>query len=147
VGRPGRLTPLARIVDADAQLASWNDRRRREEAVLQAVRRLLPRPVAERVFIADSQGEALELCTTSGAVATVVRQRAPELLAALQREGRQFIRIRVGVQPRPPPREYGKVEPRQWDSSSVRALAGLAAALPPGPLRGALSRLLRRSGR
>ena len=36
MARPGRLTPLARIVDADAQLASWNDRRLREEALLRA---------------------------------------------------------------------------------------------------------------
>jgi hypothetical protein len=147
MARPGRLTPLARIVDADAQLASWNDRRLREEALLRAVRRVLPRPVAERVFISNGQGETLELSTTSGAVATVVRQRTSELLAALQREGCKFIRIRLRVQPRTSSSPRTKTLPRQWDSASARPLEGLAAALPAGPLKAALGRLLRRSGR
>jgi hypothetical protein len=147
MARPGRLTPLARIVDADAQLASWNDRRLRAEALLRAVRRVLPRPVAERVFVANGQGETLELSTPSGAVATVVRQRSPDLLAALQREGCKFIRIRLRVQPRASPPELEKTLPRQWDSRSARPLEGLAEGLAPGPLKAALGRLLRRSGR
>ena len=147
MARPGRLTPLARVVDADAQLASWNDRRLREEALLRAVRRVLPRPVAERVFIANGQGETLELSTPSGAIAAVVRQRSPNLLAALQREGCKFIRIRLRVQPRTSPPEPEKGVPRQWDSLNARPLEGLSARLPPGPLKAALGRLLRRSGR
>jgi len=147
MARPGRLTPLARIVDADALLASWNDRRRREEALLRAVRRVLPRPVAERVFVTQGQGETLELSTPSGAVAAVVRQRTPDLLAALQREDCKFIRIRLRVQPRNTPPEPAKSIPRQWDSNGARPLEGLAARLPPGPLKVALGRLLRRSGR
>jgi len=146
MARPGRLTPLARIVDADAQLASWNDRRRHEEALLRTLRRMLPRPVAERVFIADSQGDTLELSTSSGAVAAVVRQRAPDLLAALQREDCKFIRIRLRVQPRSTPPGPAKGLPRQWDSEMSRPLEGLAAGLPAGPLKAALGRLLRRSG-
>ncbi len=146
MARPGRLTPLARIVGADAQLASWNDRRLREEALLRAVRRVLPRPVAERVFISNGQGETLELSTTSGAVATVVRQRTPELLAALQREDCKFIRIRLRVQPRSVPMDPEKAVARQWDSRNSRPLEGLAATLPSGPLKAALGRLLRRSG-
>jgi len=146
MARPGRLTPLARIVGADAQLASWNDRRLREEALSRAVRRMLPRPVAERVFVADGQGETLELSTSSGAVATVVRQRAPDLLAALQREGCKFIRIRVRVQPRSTPPEPEKALARQWDGKSARPLEALAAGLPAGPLKAALGRLLRRGG-
>jgi len=145
MARPGRLTPLARIVDADAQLASWNDRRLREEALLRAVRRVLPRPVAERVFIADGQGETLELSTTSGAVAAVVRQHTAELLAALQREGCKFIRIRLRVQPRSGPPSVEKNVLRQWDSTSLRPLEELAATLPAGPLKSVLGRLLRRS--
>jgi hypothetical protein len=107
---------------------------------------VLPRPVAERVFIANAQGETLELSTTSGAVATVVRQRTPELLAALQREKCKFIRIRLRVQPRATPAEPEKTVARQWDSRNSRPLEGLAASLSAGPLKAALGRLLRRSG-
>ena len=44
------------------------------------------------------------LAADAGAIAAVVRQRAPDLLAALRREGCQFTAIRVRVQVRGDPR-------------------------------------------
>src|ERR671913_1515820 len=76
MSRPRSLTPLDRIVDGDAQLKAWNDRRRREQAMLSTLRRVLPRPVAERLYITGSDGSVLELATGAGAIASVVRQRA-----------------------------------------------------------------------
>src|SRR5690606_30800581 len=116
----------------------------KEEALLRALRRLLPRPVAERIRIHDSRGSTLELVTTAGAIASVVRQRGPELCAALAREGWQFSRIGVRVQPPSMPLSYQKGAPRQWDSASRRTVAQLADRLEPGPLKTALARLLRR---
>jgi hypothetical protein len=137
------LTPLARILAADAQLASWNARREREAALLVVVRRALPRPVAERVFVASGEGEALELVTASGAVASVVRQLVPDILARLAAEGCEFSRIRVRVQPRQSPPLPPKPLPRQWDSANRRPLAALHDRLAPGPLKAALGRFLR----
>lgn len=143
MSRPNPLTPLHRIVAGDSQLKSWNERRLREEALLRTVRSVLPRPVAERVHIADGEGSTLELSTSSGAIASVVRQRGPDLLAALAGTGRQFSGIRVRVQPRIMPLSLAKSLPRQWDSSSRRPLVALEASLPAGPLKAALARLLR----
>lgn len=141
--RPKTLTPLARVVEADETLKSWNDRRRREDTLLRAIRRLLPRPVAERLYVTDGQSSTLELATGAGAIASVVRQRGPEILAALNRDGWQFSGIRVRVQPPSMPLSLQKVEPRQWDSQSRRPLVALEAELCAGPLKAALRHFLK----
>jgi hypothetical protein len=137
------LTPLARILASDAQLAAWNARRQREAAILAVVRRALPRPVAERVYVQGGDGPALELSTPSGAIASVVRQKAPDLVAALRREGWEFSGIRLRVQPQADSPETRKSEPRQWDTASRRPLERLAGSLPDGPLKSAIGRFLK----
>jgi hypothetical protein len=144
--KPIAPQPLARVLSADAALAAWTARRDREEKVLRSVRRALPRPVAERVFVADAGGPMLLLSTAAGAIAAVVRQRSSEILSGLGREGWQFSGIRVKVQPRSEPPPTPKRDLPQWDSTSRRPVAALAATLPRGALRAALERLLRRAG-
>jgi hypothetical protein len=142
--KPHAPQSLARILAADGTLSAWNARRERELAVLRVVRRALPRPVAERVFVADCDGPELRLATAAGAIATVVRQRTPEILELLAQHGWQFSGLRVRVQPRAETVPAQKKLPRQWDNSSHQAVSRLAAGLSPGPLREALERLLRR---
>lgn len=141
--RPDPLTTLARVLEGDPQFRTWNERRVREEALLRAVRRLLPRPVAERIQVHDAGSNTLQLVTSAGAIASVVRQRGPDLCAALARDGWQFSRIVVRVQPPSMPLSSSKNVPRQWDSASRRPVAKLAAELPPGPLKASLMRFLR----
>jgi hypothetical protein len=141
--RPDPLKPLRRVLEADPQFRAWNERRVRDEALLRAVRRLLPRPVAERILVHDAGSSTLQLVTSAGAIASVVRQRGPELCAALARDGWQFSRIVVRVQPPFMPLSLAENVPRQWDSTSRRPVAKLAAELPPGPLKAALARFLR----
>ena len=137
------LTPLARILAADDRLSAWNARREREAAVLAVVRRALPRPVAERVFVASGEGPTLELAAPTGAIASVVRQKGPDIVTLLRREGWEFSGIRLRVQPRPAAPEPTKAVPRQWDSASRRPLAALETSLPAGPLKAALQKFLR----
>ena len=142
--RPNPLTPLNRIVDADAQLKSWNERRLREEALLRAVRRALPRPVAERVHLAEEQRSRLELATSAGAIASVVRQHGPTILAALRREGWQF----SGISGAGATTIYAIViAQKPFHVNGIAQIASrwtaLCAPLPPGPLKTALLRFLR----
>ena len=137
---------LCRILDADPTVAGWAARRRREEAVASLVRSHLPRPLADRVRVADAEGQELQLAVEAGAIAAIVRQRTPDLVAALQRNGWQFTGIRVRVQVRTAPPIRPKVDINQPDKESLRPLAGLARNLPAGPLKSALARLLRRVG-
>jgi hypothetical protein len=138
--------PLSRILAADPAIAGWDARRRRDEALGAAVRRHLPRPLAERVRVTDPGTGQLELAVDSGAVAAVVRQRSPDLAAMLRREGYEFTGIRVRVQVRATPSVQRKIVANQPDRESLRPLAELARGLPAGALKSALARLLRRIG-
>ena len=138
--------PLSRILAADPTVAGWEARRRREEALAGIVRRHLPRPLASRVRVVNAEGGELELAVDAGAIAAVVRQRTPDLLAALLREHWQFTGIRVRVQVRVDPVPRQKIDVNQPDRDSLRPLADLARRLPPGPLKASLARLLRRLG-
>lgn len=135
---------LCRILNADPTVAAWDFRRRREEALTGLVRRHLPRPLADRVRVADAEGSELQLAVEAGAIAAIVRQRTPDIVAALQRDGWQFTGIRVRVQVRPPPPILPKIDINQPDKESLRPLAELARNLPAGPLKTALARFLRR---
>ena len=136
--------PISRILAADPTIAGWDARRRREDVLVHLVRRELPRLLADRVRVADIADGQLTLAVDAGAIATVVRQRTPELIAALQREGYEFTGIRVRVQVRPGPEPRRKSNVNQPDMDSLRPLAAFEHGLPDGPLKNALARFLRR---
>jgi hypothetical protein len=138
--------PLTRILASDATLAAWDARRRRETAIAGQLRQLLPRALADRIRVADAGGGDLELAADAGAIAAMLRQRAPDLLVKLQREGWQFTAIRVRVQVRTTPAPAEKELHNQLDRNSLRPLAVLAKELPEGPLKTALARFVRRAG-
>ena len=142
---PLPLQPIARVFERDPRFSSWAARVKQEEALTAVIRRHLPRPLAGRVRVAGSRDRVLELAVEAGAVATVVRQRVPDLTAAMRREGFDFteIRIRVQVRTSAPPAE--KREPRQLDTQAAGALLDLAGRLPAGPLKASLARWSRRA--
>jgi hypothetical protein len=137
---------LQRILAADPALAAWEARRRRECALTAIVRRHLPRALAPHVRVADDRGPELALAANSGAIAAVARQRAPDLLAELRREGFEFSAIRVRVQVGSAPPEQKKPVAKQVDRAALRPLAELERGLPAGPLKASLARFLRRAG-
>jgi hypothetical protein len=145
IRRPPAHRPLARVLEADPQLADWTARQRREATLTRLVRKHLPRPVAERVSVTALGPRVLELGAGGGAVAAAVRQRLPDLRAALAREGVDVAEIRVRVQvvtTRPGP---GPVPRRTLDSRAAAPLFDLADRLSSGPLKDALSRWSRRA--
>jgi hypothetical protein len=138
--------PLQRIFAANATFAAWDARRRHEAALTGLVRRQLPRALAERVRVVDARARELELAVDVGAIAAVLRQRTPDLLAVLRAEGMEFTGIRVRVQVRTTPEPKAKLLHNPIDRNALRPLAGLARDLPPGPLKAALAHFLRRAG-
>jgi hypothetical protein len=146
MAKPQPTRPLARVLSDDAQISAWYDRMSQEMRLTAAVRRLLPRALADRVRVAEAAPEALTLAVAAGAVAAVVRQRSPDILAGLRREGLDFTELRVRVQVKveaPPPHKPFKNQKNRVDSAHLRQLA---ATLPPGPLKAAVERLVRRGG-
>jgi hypothetical protein len=139
--------PLSRVVSADSALADWQQRLARETAMTAVVRRCLPRLLAERVHVRMPPGADPLITTDAGAVAAIVRQRLPELAAALQREGINSSGLRVRVQVRIDPGQANKPHKNQLDRQALQPLGELARRLAPGPLRLALERFVRRVGR
>src|SRR5438874_13050884 len=97
------MRPLRDVIFAEATLAGLLDRRRRDLAILDLLRKTLPPALANQVGVADAAGPELLLSTATGAAAALVRHRAPELLPSLAREGWKFTGIRVRVQARGTP--------------------------------------------
>jgi hypothetical protein len=142
--KPLAIAPLARVFGADARIASWTARLKDEAALTVIVRRQLPRPLADRVRVTGIRDGTLELATSAGAVAATVRQRTPDLIAALRREGCDFTEIRVRVQVAGAGAPRQKPLSRQLDARAF-AMFDLAARLPEGPLKRALDRWSRRA--
>jgi hypothetical protein len=136
---------LAKILAADSTLAAWSERQRLEARLTRAVRSHLPRPVAAQVRALAADARCLELSAGAGAIAASLRQRVPDLLAALRREGWDFTEIRVRVQVRVGAESPVKSTGNQRDASDAGALFDLAGRLPDGPLRTSLARWSRRA--
>jgi hypothetical protein len=77
VTKPASPQPLARILAADATIAAWHLRARTEAELTTAVRRHLPRALAERVHVAEVANATLTLATSTGTVAAVVTSTHP----------------------------------------------------------------------
>jgi hypothetical protein len=140
-----RPLPLAQVLERDATLADWSRRHRLEARLTVAIRALLPRAVGPQVRVSATAGQCLELAAGAGAIAAVVRQWAPDLLAALRREGWDFTELRVRVQVNRMAEQPVKSTGNQRDASGARALFDLGDRLPEGPLRRSLARWSRRA--
>jgi len=144
VAKPNPPRPLSRILAVDAQMGAWHERMERETRLTTAVRRLLPRALADRVRVAEAVTPTLTLAVPAGAVAAVVRQRSPDLLAGLRREGWDFTEFIVRVQVGTAVPSQSKVKMNQIHRVNPGPLRQLADQLPAGPLRNAVQRLARR---
>ena len=135
------MRPLRHILSAETALAGFLDRRRNEQAILQNVRRNLPPALAAQVGIAAAEPPELALLAASGAVGALLRQRVPDLVEKLAREGWQFTGIRVRVQPRTLSGQPKKNIAKQLDGLSAATLRAHAERLADPELARALRRL------
>ncbi|HSC24186.1 MAG TPA: DciA family protein [Casimicrobiaceae bacterium] len=137
--------PLARVLEMDADLARWTARYREEVALTSLVRSHLPRALGERVRVSDARNQVLELAAGAGAIAAALRQRAPELRAALAHDGHPFAEIRVRVDVAGSTVASPAAQRPPWDSRAAAPLFDLADRLPAGPLQHAIRRWSRRA--
>ncbi|MEP6679283.1 MAG: hypothetical protein ABJB78_08290 [Betaproteobacteria bacterium] len=142
--KPLAAAPLAHVFAADARIVAWTARLKAEAALTALIRRQLPRPLADRVRVTGILDGAVELASSTGAVAAAVRQRLPDVIASLRREGCDFTEIRVRVQVGGGARPENKSLCRQMDARAF-AMLDLAARLPECPLKDALDRWSRRA--
>ena len=135
------MRPLRHILSAETALAGFLDRRRNEQAILQNVRRNLPPALAAQIGIAAAEPPELVLLAGSGAVGALLRQRVPDLVEKLAREGWQFTGIRVRVQPRTLSGQPKKNIAKQLDGLSAATLRAHAERIADPELASALRRL------
>jgi hypothetical protein len=135
------MRPLRYVLAAEALLAGFLDRRRRELTLLNQIRKNLPPALAAQTGIADASETELTLAAASGAVAALLRHRAPELLQTLAREGWKFTGIRIRVQARQNRPDRSKVHAKQIDHKSAAALRSTAQRVADARLAAALRRL------
>jgi len=137
--------PLHRVIANDTTLGAWQARRAREEALLTAIRRELPRQLGDRLRAGVLDSGDIELIAPAGAVAAAVRQRSPDIARRLREQGWacNAVRVRVQVTVGAPTAPRPDMPP--IDRNALAPLARLGAELPNGPLKTALTRLLRRT--
>jgi hypothetical protein len=132
---------LHQILKGESTFDDLLQRHRREAMLQDCVHRALPSALARNVAVIDARTEELELGAASGAAAALLRQRAPELRAALAREGFEFTVIRVRVQARLAREQAHITAKKQLDSTSAAIVSSLADELGQSPLAAALRRL------
>lgn len=137
--------PLGDVLDADASLGQWARRAQRDAELTRLVRRNLPRAIGERVRVAGIEDGILVVAVAAGAIASALRARAPDVVAALRRSGCEVsaLHVRVRVDSAPPPQS--EPTPRALDARSAAPLFDLAARLADGPLKESLARWSRRA--
>jgi len=135
------MRPLRNIISAEAALAGLLDRRLRELALLDLLRKTLPPALAAQTAVTSASPPELVLSATSGAAATLLRHRGPELVETLSREGWKFTGIRIRVQARHNWADRSKVHAKQIDEKSAAALRAGADRLIDPDLAAALRRL------
>ena len=132
---------LHQILKGESTFDDLLQRHRHEGALQERVQRALPPALAKHVAVIDSRSSDLELGAASGAAAALLRQRAPELKAALAREGFEFTGIRVRVQARLARELARNIPQKQLHKVPTVTLLALAAEIGESPLAEALRRL------
>jgi hypothetical protein len=135
------MRPLRDVISAQAALAGLLDRRRRDVALLSRLQELLPPALASQLSAADASRAELVVSAASGAAAALLRQRAPEVLETLAREGWKFTGMRLRVQARPSGAQRSKVYAKQMDEAAAVALRSGAGRIADPVLASAVRRL------
>jgi hypothetical protein len=103
----------------------------------------LPAALAGHVRVMQLENGALSLACGSGAIASRLRNQTDALMASLGKHGVAVTSVRVSVNPELLARYVHPVEKAGLPAAALDGLAHLNADIEDGPLKEALSRLLR----
>ena len=108
-----------------------------------ALERALPAAIAGHVRVMQLENGALSLACDSGAIASRLRHQSEALLAQLVKQGVTVSAVRISVNPDLLPRYTHPVEKTGLPAAALEDLAHLNTDIEDGPLKDALTRLLR----
>ena len=127
-----------------SQLPSGLARHARELLGTQAsLERALPAAIAGHVRVMQLENGVLSLACDSGAIASRLRHQTDALLAKLGKHGIAATSLKVSVNPELLPRYVHPVEKTGLPPTALDELAHLNTDIEEGPLKDALTRLLR----
>ncbi len=118
----------------------------RAEALLRlqaALDRALPAPLVGHVRVRTLDNGVLALACASGALSSRLRRETDALLAALVKRGVAVSSVRVAVDPELLARYEHPIDKAGLPPAALDGLAHLNAGIEDGPLKDALTRLLR----
>ncbi|MDQ1314649.1 MAG: hypothetical protein QG662_758 [Pseudomonadota bacterium] len=105
--------------------------------------RALPTALAGHVRVMQLENAVLSLACDSGAVASRLRHQTDALMASLGKRGIVATTVRVSVNPELLARYVHPVEKAGLPAAALDGMADLNAGIEDGPLKEALTRLLR----
>jgi len=108
-----------------------------------AIERALPAALSGHVRVMQLENAVLSLACDSGAVASRLRHQTEALIASLGKQGIVASDVRVSVNPDLMARYTHPVEKTGLPPAALEGLARLGADIDEGPLKDALTRLLR----
>jgi hypothetical protein len=108
-----------------------------------ALDRALPAALAGHVRVMQLENAVLSLACDSGAVASRLRHQTDVLMASLGKQGIMVTSVRASVNPELLARYTHPVEKTGLPPAALDGLADLNAGIEDGPLKEALTRLLR----
>ena len=108
-----------------------------------ALERALPAALTGHVRVMQLENAVLSLACDSGAVASRLRHQTDALMASLGKQGIVVTTVRVSVNPELLARYVHPVEKTGLPPAALDGLAHLSADIEDGPLKEALTRLLR----
>ena len=111
--------------------------------VQDALDRALPAALAGHVRVMQLENGVLSLACASGAIASRLRHQTDALLDKLGKNGIAATSLRVSVNPELLPRYVHPVEKTGLPTAALDGLAHLNTDIEEGPLKDALTRLLR----
>ena len=134
---------------SDSALSSLQARLTAQDTLKLRVQKLLPAPIDEQIENAVMHSRTLTLWVNSPVWASRLRYLAPQLLRQLKQEGIILDRIQPRIQVQEVQRPFRRRPSRkiQLSSGSAEVLRQTADALQDRPLREALMRLSRHTGR
>ena len=142
-----KLHAIGSLIASRNDLKAIHVRATRHAQLQQVYRTAVPTELARRSRVIDERSGTLVIAADTSAVAAKLRQLVPRIVVDIVKCCPEVtaIRLEVQVADGPPPRPP-RTRPH-IAAEGLQSLAHLRDALPPSPLREALSRLVEHSNR
>ena len=132
-------------LNSSDRLRSLAHAARRIAELQQVFLNIAPRPLAQACCVKQLRAGTLFLLAENAAIAAKLKQLAPRLLTAYQKQGVEVTSIRIEVQVRETsPHSSTERAPKHLSAESIEHLERLAARLDDSPLKRALTDLAAR---